>query len=119
LRQARQDVAIHVRGDADFGLPVMIDCCEKQGFSYTFGLRSNAVLKQMAQPLMDKAVRRYKRTGRKQRLFMRLTYQAESWPHPRTVVAKAECHAGGTNLRFVVTNLSVPGVRHARRVYDD
>ena len=38
---------------------------------------------------------------------------------PRTVVAKAECHAGGTNLRFVVTNL--PGVTtdaDGERVYD-
>lgn len=119
LREARTDVAIHVRGDADFGLPVMMDCCENEGFSYTFGLRTNARLKKIAGPLMDKAVRRYERTGRKQRLFMRFEYQAESWPHPRTVVAKAECHAGGTNLRFVVTNRHVPGTRQARGVYDD
>ena len=119
LRQAREDVKIHVRGDADFGLPVMMDCCENEGFSYTFGLRTNAVLKPMAQPLMDKAVRRYDRTGKKQRLFMRFMYQAQSWPCARQVVAKAECHAGGTNLRFVVTSLHVPGVRQARRVYDD
>jgi len=119
LRQVREDVAIHVRADADFGLPAMMDCCEKQGFSYTFGLRTNARLKKIAGPLMDKAVRRYERTGKKQRLFMRFMYRAESWPHERTVVAKAECHAGGTNLRFVVTNLDVPGVRQARRVYDD
>jgi hypothetical protein len=119
LRRARDDVRIHVRGDADFGLPVMIDGCEAQGFSYTFGLRSNARLKVIAQPLMDKAVRWYERTGRKQRLFMRFLYQAESWPHPRRVVAKAECHAGGTNLRFVVTSLDVPGVKQARQVYDD
>lgn len=126
LRAARPDVAIHVRGDADFGLPVMMDCCEvpdgntgKPRFTYTFGLRGNARLKALAQPLMDKATRRYERTGRKQRLFMRFMYQAESWPHPRQVVAKAECHDGGTNLRFVVTALPAPGVRHARRIYDD
>jgi len=126
LRAARPHVKIHVRGDADFGLPVMMDCCEKPEenseqprFSYTFGLRGNAVLKRTAQPVMDKAVRRYERTGKKQRLFMRFMYQAESWPHPRRVVAKAECHAGGTNLRFVVTNLPVPGVKQARQTYDD
>jgi len=113
------DVQIHVRADADFGLPVMMDCCEQQGFSYTFGLRTNARLKAIAQPLMDKATRRYERTGRKQRLFMRFMYRADSWPQPRMVVAKAECHAGGTNLRFVVTSLDVPGRRQARDVYDD
>ena len=119
LGAARPGVAIHVRADADFGLPVMMDCCEKQGFSYTFGLRTNARLKAITRPLMDKAVARYQRTGKKQRLFMRLMYRAESWPHERRVVAKAECHAGGTNLRFVITNLDVPGVRQARQVYDD
>lgn len=119
LRQGRPDVIIHVRGDADFGQPVLLDFVEDQGFSYTFGLRSNARLQEMAQPLMDKAIRRYQRTGRKQRVFMHFLYQAESWPQPRQVVAKAECHKGGTNLRFVVTNLPVPGVRQARRVYDD
>lgn len=119
LRQTRPDVKIHVRADADFGQPVMMDCCENEGFSYTFGLRSNARLKEIAQPLMDKAKRRYERTKTKQRLFMRFMYQAESWPHPRQVIAKAECHAQGTNLRFVVSSLAAPGVRHARRIYDD
>lgn len=46
---------------------------------------------------MDKAKRRYQRTGRKQRVFTRFDYQAKSWPAPRTVIAKAEYHAGGAN----------------------
>lgn len=62
LRVARSDVRVHVRADADFGLPVMVDCCEKKGFSYTFGLRTNARLKKITGPLMDKAVRHYERT---------------------------------------------------------
>lgn len=119
LRAVRPDVKIHVRADADFGVPTMLDGCENHGFSYTFGLRSNAVLKRLAQPLMDKVMRRYARTGVKQRLFMCFRYAAESWPHERTVVAKAECHAGGTNLRFVITSLDVPGKRQARQTYDD
>ena len=100
-------------------MPTLLDGCEKHGLSYTFGLRSNAVLKRIAEPLMDTAMRRYARTSVKQRLFMRFRYAAESWPHERTVVAKAECHAGGTNLRFVVTSLDVPGKRQARQTYDD
>ena len=36
------------------------------------------------------------------------------------MVAKAECHAGGTNLRFVVTNLpDVATAADGERVYDD
>lgn len=119
LQQAREDVQIQVRADADFGIPVLMDCCENKGFSYTFGLRSNSRLKATAAVLMAKAERRYAATKTKQRLFMRFMYQAESWPQPRMVIAKAECHAVGTNLRFVVTNHPVPGVRQARRTYDD
>src|SRR5262249_55696674 len=52
-------------------------------------------------------------------LFMTFEYQAESWPHPRRVIAKAECHAPGTNLRFVVTNHSCATAEDAERLYDD
>ena len=41
-------------------------------------------------------------------------------PHSRTVVVKAECHANGTNLRFVVSNLpEIATDEQARQVYDD
>jgi hypothetical protein len=33
-------------------------------------------------------------------------YQAESWPHPRRIVAKIEINRHGTNRRFVVTTLT-------------
>lgn len=51
--------------------------------------------------------------------FMSFDYQCGSWDHSRQVMAKAECHAGGTNLRFVVTTR--PGVgtdADARAEYD-
>jgi prophage DNA circulation protein len=32
-------------------------------------------------------------------------YQAESWPHPRRMVAKIEVTPVGSQRRFVVTNL--------------
>jgi hypothetical protein len=37
------------------------------------------------------------------RLLDEVAYQAESWPHPRRVVVKAERLAKGLNTRFVVT----------------
>jgi hypothetical protein len=46
-------------------------------------------------------------------------YRAESWDRDRTVIAKAECHAGGTNLRFVITNLPTDSDEQARARYDD
>jgi hypothetical protein len=120
LRKERPDIQIHVRGDAGFGMPWMIDVCEKNQLTYTFGFAANAVLKERTEELMNWAVQLHGMTGQKQRLFMAFQYQAGSWDHPRTIVAKAECHAGGTNLRFVVTNLpQVKSPDDAQRVYDD
>ena len=118
LRAARPDVKIHVRGDAAFGVPWMYQVCEKSGLSYTFGFSANPRLKKLAQPLLDEAVRRYEQAGQKQRLFMTFSYRADSWDRDRTVVAKAECHAAGTNLRFVVTSEPTPDGQAGQR-YDD
>lgn len=119
LRNGKPDVSIHVRGDCGFGVPKMYDVCEENGLSYTFGISTNARLKVLAQGLMDQAVAQYEQTSQKQRLFTHFDYQAESWPHPRTVVAKAECQAVGTNLRFVVTSRKVTSDEQAEDVYDE
>lgn len=104
LRKERADIHIHVRGDAGFGVPWMYEICEKNGLSYTFGFSTNARLQRLTEPLMQRAVDDYERSRQKQRLFDSFPYQCDSWQHPRTVIAKAECHSLGTNLRFVVTN---------------
>lgn len=105
LRQQRPDIAIHIRGDAGFGVPAMYTICEKNGLSYTLGFSSNARLKPMTQGLMNRAVELHQRSGSKARLFECFEYRCDTWDRPRAVIAKAECHAGGTNLRFVVTSL--------------
>jgi hypothetical protein len=120
LRKERPDIQIHVRGDAGFGVPWMYAVCEQNGLSYTFGFSTNARLKALTEALMQRAVEQYQRTKEKARLFECFQYQCESWDHPRTMVAKAECHAGGTNLRFIVLNL--PGIATAEQgqaAYDD
>jgi hypothetical protein len=120
LRQARPDIAIHIRGDAGFGLPKMYDLCEQNDLTYTLGFSSNARLKALTDGLMRRGIEQYASTKTKARLFDCFQYQCDSWPHARAVVAKAECHEGGTNLRFVVTNL--PGVQNAaegEKTYDD
>jgi len=119
LRKERPDIAIHVRADAGFGLPRMYEVCEQNGLTYTFGFATNARLKERTEDLMRQAVEGYAQTQEKQRLFECFAYQCDSWERPRTVIAKAECHQEGTNLRFVVTNL--PGVATAadgHREYD-
>jgi hypothetical protein len=120
LRKERPDIRIHVRGDGGFGLPLMYETCEKNDLTYTFGFSTNPRLKKLTEALMQQAVDQYARTQEKQRLFTCFQYQCDSWPMSRTVIAKAECHGGGTNQRFVVTNR--PGVSSAedgQGEYDD
>lgn len=126
LRKERPDIQIHVRADAGFGLPLMYNTCEENGLSYTLGFATNPRLKKLTEGLMQRAVEQYGQTKQKARLFECFQYQCDSWDHPRTVIAKAECHAGGTNLRFVVTNLPAqaspadwPSDPVARLIYDD
>ena len=119
LRKERPDIKVHVRGDAGFGLPLMYDICENNGLTYTFGFSTNARLKKLTEALMQRAVEQHAQTKQKARLFECFQYQCDSWPHARTVVAKAECHDGGTNLRFVVTNLpDVATPEQGEKTYD-
>ncbi len=60
---------------------------------------------------MKQAAEGYTQTNQKQRLFECFDYQCDSWDKKRRVIAKAECHDQGTNLRFTVTNR--PGVSSA------
>jgi Transposase DDE domain group 1 len=126
LRKERPDIQIHVRADAGFGLPLMYQTCEDNRLSYTLGFSTNPRLRKLTEALMQRAVEQYAKTKQKARLFECFQYQCDSWDHPRTVIAKAECHAGGTNLRFVVTNLPAeaspadwPSDPVARLIYDD
>lgn len=120
LRAERPDIKIHVRGDAGYGLPVMYKVCENNGLSYTFGFSTNPRLKKMTEGLMQQAVAQCERTKEKARLFECFQYKCDSWDFSRAVIAKAECHAGGTNLRFVVTNLpDATTAADGEKTYDD
>jgi hypothetical protein len=50
--------------------------------------------------------KRYRRTGVPQRSFSSFRYRAHPWSHQRRNCYKAEHAEAGTNLRFLVTNLS-------------
>ena len=119
LRSEDSSMAIHVRGDSGFGVPKMYETCEKHGLSYTFGISGNRRLKAQAAALLERAVAQYEETQEKQRLFTVFEYRADSWDRSRTVIAKAECHHAGTNVRFVVTNLWVGSSAHAAQRYDE
>ena len=60
-------------------------------------------LQALATPLLEQAEQQHEQTSDKVRLAGESPYAADSWPHPRRVVYKAEALEKGTNTRFVVT----------------
>ena len=105
LRQAWPAVNIVFRGDSAFARKRILHWCEQNNVSYIVGISGNATLKKLASSLEEKAKKQFEISQEKQRLFEVYTYQAKSWKTERKVIAKAEHHEHGTNLRFVVSNI--------------
>jgi hypothetical protein len=107
IRAAWPDVLILVRADTGFATPALEEYCERQGLLYAFGYASNEVLKRKtAQALTEVEVYHAAYHQEVQRFEAIEGYQAEGWSRPRRIVAKIEVNDQGSNLRFVVTNLS-------------
>jgi len=112
LRAACPGAVIKVRSDNGLAVPGLYDYCEREDLPYALGYATNAVLERLtAQALAD--VQEYHhwyqhREPHMQRFESLSTYQADSWPHPRRIVAKIEVTRQGSQRRFVVTNLTEP-----------
>lgn len=110
LRAAWPAVRIVVRGDNGLAVPGLYDYCEANNLAYALGYATNPVLQRItAQALADLELyqRCYRHREPAAQRFESLTnYQAQSWPHPRRVVAKIEVTPQGSQRRFVVTNLT-------------
>ena len=72
---------------------------------YVTGLTANPRLMKKAEDTIKRAMSLHQRTGRDIVLFHSFYYQAQSWPHPRRVVVKAEVTKEGRNIRFIVTDM--------------
>lgn len=108
-------VEVTVRGDGHYATPEVMDLLEDQGCGYILGLAGNARLSKIGQPWCeDAAVRRAQSRKDKMRRFFQTGYRAESWSRARRVIARVEATARGTDVRFVVTNLS----GRAKPLYD-
>lgn len=115
LRAAFPQATILLRGDAGMALPEVYDYCEQADVDYVISLAKNSRLLAVAEPWLAEARAVFAETGEKVRRFAEIAYAAQSWPHPRRVIVKAEVLAKGENPRFVVTNLPAP----PEVIYDD
>lgn len=118
IRERFPDVEIILRADSGFATPLMYDVCEELRLTHTIGLGMNPRLKRASETLLAQAQQQFTETGVKQRLFLAVEYQADSWPAPRQVVIKCEAHAEGTNRRAISTNRPGWSVNPAA-VYDE
>jgi len=121
LRAAWPGVRIRVRSDNGLAVPGLYEYCESHDLPYAFGYASNAVLQRAtAQALADLELYHHfyqHREPSMQRFESLTTYQAESWPQPRRIVAKIEVTPQGSQRRFVVTNLDDPAAVVYRDFY--
>jgi hypothetical protein len=108
LRAAWLGVEIVVRADAGYGVPELYDYIEKDSLKFVIGYTSNAILKHRTELLLKYTQAHAELHGEPCCRFTQFDdYQAESWSHPRRIIAKCEVTAqGGPNRRFVVTNLT-------------
>jgi len=118
LRQHWPELKILVRGDGGLSGPEMYDYCEAENLQYAFGYSTNAVLERRVreEELKENARLLWWMSGRRSfQMFHTFDdYQAETWPHARRIVTKVEItRTGGSNIRYVVTNMTGP----ARDIY--
>jgi hypothetical protein len=115
FRQVWPDVKIIFRADSGFCRWRTMRWCDRHQVDYILGLAKNPVLKRWARRTNITARWQYRATGIKQRRFEDFAYAAQTWDHPRRVIAKAEHTALGANPRFLVTSLA----GDAQTLYDD
>ncbi len=109
MRARWPDVTIELRADSGFARPEVYAYCERERITYTIGLIPNPRLERLAAPLLTEAQEQQATTdGGKVRVLGEAPYQADSWPHGRRVIIKAEVLLKGPTTRFVVTNRADP-----------
>src|SRR6266851_1810574 len=110
LRHVWPATLLIVRGDSHFAYPEVMQWIEEQPeLNYVTGLTRNAVLKELAQDVVEQAQRAYARSQHKVTRFPSTRYQAGTWARSRRVVIKVAVSDQGVNTRFVVTDME-----HAR-----
>jgi hypothetical protein len=117
LREHWSNTIIVFRGDCHFTSPEVMEWIDDQdNVKFVSGLTSNAVLKKLAQPIVERAFRLYEHCQRKVVLFHSVRYKAKSWNKYRRVIIKVEVSSEGKSVRFIVTDMEQA---KAKALYQD
>ncbi|TRX66090.1 IS1380 family transposase [Carboxylicivirga sp. M1479] len=107
LRQQWPDTLIIVRGDGHFASADFMKWADTQSRTgYITGLSGNKKLHQQAQITIDSAKREFKQYKKPVKRYHSFLYQAGTWHKPQKVVVKVEVSQLGTNIRYIVTNMT-------------
>ena len=108
IRKQWPKTQIIVRGDSHFASKDLMDWCDTsaQRVGYITGLSGNSKLKSLAEVTIKSAEREFKQYGKPIKRYHSFMYKAESWASKKKVVVKVEVSALGTNIRYIVTNLT-------------
>jgi Transposase DDE domain group 1 len=121
LRAAWPGVRIQVRSDNGLAVPGLYDYCEAHGLPYAFGYATNPVLQRATEQALADLQLYYHFYGHREPVVQRFEalddYQADTWPHPRRIIAKIEVTPQGSQRRFVVTNRAEPAAMIYRDFY--
>ncbi len=104
LRRAFPEAPLAFRADAGFTAPDLYDFLDDQKIHYLIGIPRYDAFKPWVEPVVQRARRRYERTGEPVRIFSSFFYRARRWPRQRRILIKVEVSAQGTNVRCVITN---------------
>src|SRR2546422_889966 len=106
IRTKWPKVRIVLRADSGFCREDILAWCEGNDVDYVIGLAKNEVLIRNIEKELEKASKKFEKTGQPARLFKEFQYRTkESWSRHRRVIAKAEHLEKGANPRFIVTSL--------------
>ena len=107
IRRHWPKVEIVLRADSHYGVPEVLDLCDRLGLRYVFGLSKNPRLREQVQTLKASTADRYARkTDQKLRRFKAFFYAARSWSKERRVIARVEVGPMGRDTRYILTNLT-------------
>ena len=107
IRKSWKKTQIVVRGDSHFCSHEFMEWARSdRRIVYITGLQQNKTLSARTLGWVRAAEEDYKKDRNAIKRFHRFRYKAGTWKHEENVVAKIEVNELGTNVRYVVTNIS-------------
>jgi hypothetical protein len=109
IRRRWPRVEILVRGAGHYGCEAVMAKLEQTGCDYILGLPTKVRLDAIAGPWRGLCEMRRKPREGKVRRFYQFQHRAGTWSRTRSVIARVEATALGSDARFLVTSLNGSG----------